>query len=88
MAARADELLAEGDGAEATRLYREAAALAPESDELTFWAGVGVAAENFEEGLELVRQAAAQKPAWVTLLERLPGELAPTAAALSEATRG
>jgi uncharacterized Ntn-hydrolase superfamily protein len=88
MAARADELLADGDGAEATRLYREAAALAPESDELTFWAGVGVAAESFEEGLELVRRAAAQKPSWVTLLERLPGELAPTAGALREAMRG
>ncbi len=87
MAGRADELQADGSYAEATRLYREASALAPESDELTFWAGVGVAAEDFDAGVELVRDAAAREPAWLTLLARLPADLAPTAAALSDALR-
>ncbi len=85
MAAHADELLAEGDHPNAARLYLDAAALAPESDELTFWAGVGVASESFESGLEMVRRARSHRASWQTLLERLPAELAPTAAALSEA---
>ncbi len=85
MAAQADELLAEGDIDAATGLYLGAAELAPEADELTFWAGVGVATDDLERGLELVRRAAAVKPSWLTLLDRLPAELAPTAAAISAA---
>jgi hypothetical protein len=34
-----------------------------------------------------VRRAAAHKPAWLTLLDRLSEELAPTAAAVREALR-
>ncbi len=85
MAARADELAAEGEHAHAAQLYMAAAELAPECDELVFWAGVGVAARDLDEGVELVRRAAALKPAWLTLLERLPPELAPTAAAIAGA---
>jgi uncharacterized Ntn-hydrolase superfamily protein len=85
MAGRADELQAERDFARAAALYREAAELAPESDELTFWAGVGVAAENLDQGAELVRRAAAQRSSWLTLLQRLPADLAPTAAPLAQA---
>lgn len=70
MAELADERLAEGAHAEATRLYLEAAELAPEADELTFWAGLGVAAQN---------------PSWLVLLERLPTELSPTAEAVRAA---
>jgi uncharacterized Ntn-hydrolase superfamily protein len=88
MAERADQLLAEGAHDEATRLYLEAADLAPEADELTFWAGVGVAAHDLAGGAALVRRAAEQKPAWLTLLERLAPELAPTAAALQQELRG
>jgi uncharacterized Ntn-hydrolase superfamily protein len=87
MAGQADELAAEGAHTQATRLYLAAAELAPESDELTFWAGLGAAAEDLDAGLELVRRAAAQKPAWLTLLDRLSEELAPTAAAVREALR-
>jgi uncharacterized Ntn-hydrolase superfamily protein len=79
LAGLADERLAEGAHAEATRLYLEAAELAPEADELAFWAGLGVAAQNVEAGVALVRGAAAQKPAWLVLLDRLPSELSPTA---------
>ena len=88
MAGQADELVAEGAYAEATSLYLEAAALAPEADELTFWAGIGVAAQDLPAGVELVRAAAASKPAWLTLLDRLPEELAPTAEAISRAIGG
>ena len=82
MAGEADEMAAEGEHERATALYMQAAELAPEADELTFWAGLGVAAENLEEGVALVRRAAAVKPSWLTLLARLSGELAPTAAAV------
>ena len=70
MAARADELVAEGAHDEAAGLYMRAAELAPDADELTFWAGVGLAAGDFEHGLELVRRAVAVNPAWLTLLAR------------------
>lgn len=82
MAERADELLAQGELADATALYTQAAELAPESDELTFWAGVGVAAQDLAAGVRLVRLAVERRASWLTLLERLPAELAPTAQTL------
>ncbi|HEY4897909.1 MAG TPA: DUF1028 domain-containing protein [Solirubrobacteraceae bacterium] len=88
IAGAADERVAEGAHAEANRLYGEAAELAPESDELTFWAGLGVACEDLDAGIALVRRAAEIKPAWLTLLDRLPAELAPSAASVSAALRG
>jgi uncharacterized Ntn-hydrolase superfamily protein len=87
MAGQADERVAEGAHAEATRLYLAAAELAPEADELTFWAGLGVAARDLDGGVELVERAAARQPAWLTLLERLPADLAPTADAVRAALR-
>jgi uncharacterized Ntn-hydrolase superfamily protein len=85
MAGEADELLAEGSHEQATALYVRAAELAPECDELTFWAGLGVAARDLPAGVELVRRAGAAKPAWLTLLERLPEELEPMAGAVRAA---
>jgi uncharacterized Ntn-hydrolase superfamily protein len=82
MAGQADELAAAGEHGEATDLYLAAAELAPQADELTFWAGLGVAGADMDAGLELVRRAASAKPAWLTLLDRLPDDLAPTAAAV------
>jgi uncharacterized Ntn-hydrolase superfamily protein len=87
MADQADELAAEGAHTQATQLYLAAAELAPDSDELTFWAGLGAAGQDLDAGLELVRRAAATKPAWLTLLDRLSEELAPTAQAVREALR-
>jgi len=87
LAGRADELLADGSSEEATRLYLSAAELAPEADELSFWAGVGVATQHLDAGAELVRRAASAKPSWLTLLDRLPGELAPGAEPLRAALR-
>ncbi len=88
MAGEADELVAEGDHERATQLYAAAAELAPEADELTFWAGIGVAAADVGRGADLVRRAAAIKPSWLTLLERLPDDLAPAAAAVRRALDG
>jgi uncharacterized Ntn-hydrolase superfamily protein len=87
MAGQADELVAQGAHAQATELYLAAAELAPEADELIFWAGLGVAAQDLDAGARLVREAASLKPAWLTLLERLSGDLAPTAAAVRAALR-
>jgi uncharacterized Ntn-hydrolase superfamily protein len=87
MADQADELAGEGAHAQATRLYVAAAELAPESDELTFWAGLGMAAGDLDAGVELVRRAAGVKPAWLTLLDRLSDELVPTAEAVRAALR-
>ena len=87
LAGRADILLAAGDHAAASGLYVQAAELAPEADELTFWAGLGVAAGDLDGGAELVRRAALRKPSWLTLLERLPAELAPTAEPVRAALR-
>jgi len=87
LAGRADTLLAEGDHGAASGLYTQAAELAPEADELTFWAGLGVAAEDLDAGVELVRKAALRKPSWLTLLERLPAELEPAAEPLRAALR-
>jgi uncharacterized Ntn-hydrolase superfamily protein len=87
MAGQADERVAEGAHGEATSLYLKAAELAPESDELTFWAGLGLAAQDLAAGAELVRKAALREPAWLTLLDRLPAELAPTAEAVRATLR-
>jgi uncharacterized Ntn-hydrolase superfamily protein len=79
LAGRADELAAAGEHTEAAQLYRAGAELAPEAGELTFWAGLGIAADDLDAGVELVRRAAASRPAWLTLLDRLSDEIAPTA---------
>lgn len=85
MAARADELLAGGSPAPAADLYLAAAELAPEADELCFWAGLALAGGDLREGVELVRRTVAREPRWETLLERLPAGLAPAAAAVRAA---
>ncbi len=85
MAGEGDERSAEGAHAEASRLYLAASELAPEADELSFWAGLGVAGEDLAAGTAIVRRAIALKPAWKTLLERLSDELAPSAAAVRAA---
>jgi uncharacterized Ntn-hydrolase superfamily protein len=51
-------------------------------------AGLGVAAQSLPGGATLLRRAISANPAWLTLLERLPPELAPTAAALEQELRG
>jgi uncharacterized Ntn-hydrolase superfamily protein len=85
LAGHADELLAAGAREDARRTYLQAAELAPEAVELTFWAGVSLGADDVQAGLELVRGAAAADAAWLELLNRLPAELEPAAQALRDA---
>jgi hypothetical protein len=82
MAGEADELSARGEHERAAELYVTAAQAAPDADELTFWAGLGVAAQDLAGGVALVREAIAVKESWLILLARLSPELAPTAAAV------
>jgi Flp pilus assembly protein TadD len=66
---------------EAGALYRRAAELAPDSDELLFWAGLAIAnAGEVEEGAAAVRRAAEVQPNWYVLLERLSPDFAPAGA--------
>jgi hypothetical protein len=55
--------------------------IAPENHELRFWAGLGAAqAGDVDRGVEDVRAAIAMQPGWRPLLERLPADVAPSAA--------
>jgi uncharacterized Ntn-hydrolase superfamily protein len=83
---QAEQLAAEGRQDDAGRLIDEALALAPQSDELLFWAGVASAeAGDLGEARERVRAAAALNPRWLALLERLEPDVAPAAAELRDA---
>jgi uncharacterized Ntn-hydrolase superfamily protein len=88
LADEADQLLAAGDADGAGARYEQAQRLAPESDELLFWAGLARAhAGDLDAGVDAVRRAAAINPGWLTLLERLPPDFAPAAAAVAAALR-
>jgi len=83
LAGAADELMAAERAEEAGALYRRAAELAPESDELLFWAGLAIAhTGEVAEGADAVRRAAAVQPNWLVLLERLSPDFAPAGAAV------
>jgi uncharacterized Ntn-hydrolase superfamily protein len=78
LAGQGDELMGGGRPVEAGALYRRAAELAPESDELLFWAGLALAHSGDEQaGVDAVRRAIAAHPGWATLLERLSPDFAP-----------
>jgi uncharacterized Ntn-hydrolase superfamily protein len=86
LATAADELMGEGRYDEAAPMYLRAAELAPESDELLFWAGLGIAQKgDLEAGVDAVRRAIGQHPGWATLLERLSPEFAPAGEAVRRA---
>ncbi len=83
LAGEADELLAAGRTAEAGDLYRRASALAPESDELVFWAGLAMAhGGDVRGGADAVRRAADVHAGWLDLLDRLSPEFAPAGEAV------
>jgi uncharacterized Ntn-hydrolase superfamily protein len=78
MAGRADELLASERPAEAGPLYRQAAELAPESDELLFWSGLALAhTGDLDTGSDAVRRAIEKHAGWGVLLDRLSPTFAP-----------
>jgi len=86
LAGRADELLAAGSDDEAGELYQRASELAPDSDELLFWAGLAAAhTGDLESGVRQVRRAAERHPGWLLLLDRLSADFAPAAEAVRRA---
>jgi uncharacterized Ntn-hydrolase superfamily protein len=86
LAGEGDELLAAGRADEAGERYQAAQALAPQSDELLFWAGLAMAgAGDLEGGVDAVRRAAEIHPNWLVLLERLSPDFAPSGAAVRAA---
>jgi uncharacterized Ntn-hydrolase superfamily protein len=88
LAGAADELLAAGRVEEAGGLYRDASRLAPESDELLFWAGLALAqAGDLDGGVAAVRKAAETQPNWLVLLDRLTEDFAPAGAEVRAALR-
>lgn len=85
LALAADDLVGAGDFDAAVPLYERAAALAPESDELLFWAGIGLAGSDLDGGVAKIRQAAGINPNWLILLDRLSPEFAPAGAEVRRA---
>ena len=78
LAGQADELLAAERPGDAGRLYRRAAELAPDSDELLFWAGLALAQSgDLETGVGAVRRAIEKHAGWGMLLDRLSPTFAP-----------
>ena len=89
LAGEADELMGEGRAEEAAGLYVRASELAPESDELLFWAGLAIAQKgDVAAGADAVRRAASVHPGWLTLLERLSPDFAPAGEAVRRELAG
>ena len=86
LADRADTLAGEGRHEDAAELYRAAAEAAPANVELSFWAGLGIAASgDVDAGAERVRTALDAHGGWRDLLARLEPEIAPAVDAVRAA---
>jgi len=86
LAGEADEAIAAGRVDEAAAMYVRASELAPQSDELLFWAGLAIAQRgDVAAGADAVRRAAQVHPGWLTLLDRLSPEFAPAGQAVRDA---
>jgi uncharacterized Ntn-hydrolase superfamily protein len=86
LAGEADELMGEGRADEAAGRYVRASELAPDSDELLFWAGLAIAQNgDVAAGADAVRRAASVHPGWLTLLDRLSPDFAPSGEAVRRA---
>jgi len=86
LAEEADTLVGQGRTEEAAPLYERSSELAPENDELLFWAGLAAAqAGDLETGLARVRRAIERNDGWGELLARLDPAMAPSAPAVREA---
>jgi uncharacterized Ntn-hydrolase superfamily protein len=89
LAGDADELMGQGRADEAAAIYVRASELAPQSDELLFWAGLAIAQRgDVAAGADAVRRAADAHPGWLALLERLSPEFAPSGEAVRSALGG
>jgi uncharacterized Ntn-hydrolase superfamily protein len=86
LAAEGDELAGAGRHDQAAERYRRAAALAPNRDELLFWAGLAMAQHGDLRGaLEHLRRAMEIHAGWRELLARLDPAIAPGAEPAREA---
>jgi uncharacterized Ntn-hydrolase superfamily protein len=80
LADEGDDLLARGDFGGASTRYVRANEIAPENDELRFWAGLGLLSAGSEaRGLELIRASIAHDESWRELLTRLDPADVPSA---------
>jgi uncharacterized Ntn-hydrolase superfamily protein len=80
-AGEGDEMQGRGDHAAAARAYIEAWELAPESEELGFWAALSlVQLGEAERGVPLLRETVARHAGWGQLLGMLGEDEAPAAA--------
>jgi uncharacterized Ntn-hydrolase superfamily protein len=76
-----DALVALGDFDAAAGRYVEAHTIAPDNDELRFWAGLGlISAGQPQRGLDLVRASVARDESWHELLTRLDPASVPASA--------
>jgi uncharacterized Ntn-hydrolase superfamily protein len=83
-----DERFAAGEYEAGAALYLRACEMAPESDELRFWAAIGSATMgDMNTALIHARAAIAIHPGWLELLARLPGDSVPAAGMLLDALR-
>jgi uncharacterized Ntn-hydrolase superfamily protein len=86
LAEEADTLVGQGRTQQAAPLYERSSELAPDNDELLFWAGLAAAqAGDLQTGLERVRRAIERNDGWRELLGRLDPAIAPSAPAVREA---
>jgi uncharacterized Ntn-hydrolase superfamily protein len=86
LATEGDDLVGEGRNAEAAERYRQAGDLAPDSQELLFWAGLSLAQSGeVKEGAAKVKQAIDLHAGWGDLLARLDPEISPGAEPVREA---
>jgi uncharacterized Ntn-hydrolase superfamily protein len=89
VAGAGDERAAAGRHDEAAALYLRASELAPESDELRFWAGLGAAqVGDMDAALAHVRAAIEVHGGWLELLRRLPADAVASAPAMLSALDG
>jgi uncharacterized Ntn-hydrolase superfamily protein len=89
IADQGDEELAAGRHDHASARFTRACELAPESDELRFWAGLGAAqVGDMDTALDHVRTAIAVHSGWLELLRRLTPDVAPSAPAVLAALEG
>jgi uncharacterized Ntn-hydrolase superfamily protein len=88
LAGAGDECAAAGAFDAAADLYMRASELSPDSDELRFWAGLGLAQRgDIDGGLVHVREAIAVHDGWAQLLARLEAEQFPAAPGVLAALR-
>ncbi len=85
VAEEADTASGDGRHDEAAALYRRASELAPDSVELRFWAGIGLAqGGDVDGGAALVQAVIDAHPDWRLLLERLSPAIAPSASVVRD----